>query len=100
MYPEDRFSFKNLTLYYGGVPFFYFPYLRHSLNPEVGYLPIPGMRSIWGPYPVSYTHLRAMLDPMGQGREYVRFLFFRFCRNIMKVYGRGKIFSFHGAREY
>ena len=22
------------------------------------------------------------------------------CRNIMKVYGRGKIFSFHGAREY
>lgn len=50
VYPEDRFSFKNLTLYYGGVPFFYFPYLSHSLNPEVGYLPIPGMRSIWGPY--------------------------------------------------
>ncbi|WP_300777636.1 hypothetical protein, partial [uncultured Akkermansia sp.] len=22
VYPEDRFSFKNLTLYYGGVPFF------------------------------------------------------------------------------
>lgn len=33
VYPEDRFSFKNLTLYYGGVPFFYFPYLSHSLNP-------------------------------------------------------------------
>lgn len=50
VYPEDRFSFKNLTLYYGGVPFFYFPYLSHSLNPEVGYLPMPGVRSIWGPY--------------------------------------------------
>lgn len=50
VYPEDRFSFKNLTLHYGGVPFFYFPYLSHSLNPEVGYLPLPGMRSIWGPY--------------------------------------------------
>lgn len=50
MYPEDSFSFKNLTLYYGGVPFFYFPYLHHSLNPEVGYWPMPGMRSIWGPY--------------------------------------------------
>lgn len=50
VYPQDRFSFKNLTLYYDGVPFFYFPYLSHSLNPEVGYLPIPGVRSIWGPY--------------------------------------------------
>lgn len=50
VYPEDRFSFKNLTLHYGGVPFFYFPYLSHSLNPEVGYLPMPGVRSIWGPY--------------------------------------------------
>ncbi len=50
IYPQDRFEFKNMTLNYDGTPFFYFPYLSHSLNPEVGYLPRPGMRSIWGAY--------------------------------------------------
>ncbi len=50
IYPQDRFEFDNMTLNYGGVPFLYFPYLSHSLNPEVGYLPRPGTRSIWGAY--------------------------------------------------
>lgn len=50
IYPNDRFVFKNMKLYYDGVPFFYVPYFSHSLNPEVGYWPMPGMRSIWGPY--------------------------------------------------
>ncbi len=50
IYPQDRFEFEGMSLYYDDVPFFYFPYLSHSLNPKVGYLPIPGMRSIWGPY--------------------------------------------------
>lgn len=48
IYPEDSISFKGLRTYSEGVPFFYFPFFYHSLNPREGYMPNIGARSYWG----------------------------------------------------
>lgn len=50
IYPEDSVSFTGLKAYSGGVPFFYFPYFYHSLNPREGYMPNIGAKSYWGAF--------------------------------------------------
>lgn len=50
LYPEDSVEFKHMKVYVGDIPIFYFPYFSHSLNPKLGYLPIVGSRSTWGPF--------------------------------------------------
>lgn len=48
MYPEDSIEFSGLTCHYGNIPFFYFPYFNHSLNPDEGYLPMIGANTYLG----------------------------------------------------
>lgn len=50
IYPQDRLDFSHLTFNYKNIPFFYFPYFSHSLNPREGYTPAIGSRSYWGAY--------------------------------------------------
>jgi len=50
VYPGDKVVFKNLKLYAGGVPVFWFPYLAQPLDAELGYHFVPGARSTWGAY--------------------------------------------------
>lgn len=50
LYPEDKVVFNNMLVYAGNMPIFYLPYFSHSLNPMLGYLPIPGSRTPWGAY--------------------------------------------------
>ncbi len=48
IYPDDRIVFKNPTIYAGGVPVFWLPYLAQPLNEELGYTFTPGYKSNWG----------------------------------------------------
>jgi LPS-assembly protein len=50
IYPGDKIVFKNLRLYAGDVPVFWFPYLAQPLDGELGYHFVPGARSNWGPF--------------------------------------------------
>ena len=47
-YPQDKITFNHMYVYAGGLPIFYLPYFSHSLNPRLGYLPVPGTRTPWG----------------------------------------------------
>ena len=50
IYPEDRMVFKNVTLYAGGTPVFWLPYLSQPMDNELGYSFAPGWDSVWGAY--------------------------------------------------
>ena len=50
IYPDDRIVFKNLKLYAGETPIFWFPYLSQPLDADLGLHIIPGARSNWGAY--------------------------------------------------
>lgn len=50
IYPDDRVVFKNLKLYAGETPIFWFPYLSQPLNQDLGLHVLPGGRSTWGAY--------------------------------------------------
>ncbi len=50
IYPEDSITFWDFYTDYADVPFFYFPYFHHSLNPREGYMPYFGARSNWGAF--------------------------------------------------
>jgi len=50
VYPGEKITFKNLKLYAGGVPVFWFPYLSQPLDSDLGYHIVPGGRSNWGVY--------------------------------------------------
>lgn len=50
VYPDEKITFRNLTLEAGGVPIFWLPYFAQPLDSELGYHFIPGSRTNWGPY--------------------------------------------------
>jgi len=50
VYPGEKITFKNLKLYAGDVPVFWFPYLSQPLDSDLGYHIVPGGRSNWGAY--------------------------------------------------
>ena len=50
IYPEDRMVFKNVTLYAGGTPVFWLPYLSQPMDDELGYFFSPGYDTVWGAY--------------------------------------------------
>lgn len=50
IYPKRGIDLSQMWMKYQNIPFFYFPYFAHSLNPKEGYIPYPGMRSYWGMY--------------------------------------------------
>ena len=53
IYPNDRIVFKNLKLYAGETPIFWFPYLSQPLDADLGLHLIPGARTNWGAYLLS-----------------------------------------------
>lgn len=50
IYPDDKIVFKNLKLYAGETPVFWFPYLSQPLDADLGLHLIPGGRTNWGAY--------------------------------------------------
>lgn len=49
--PGKKIEATHATLYYGGVPVFYFPYYSRSLGEHASHLSAtPGYRSLFGPY--------------------------------------------------
>ena len=50
IYPNDRLVMKNVTVYAGSTPVFWFPYITQPLDDENGYLFSPGYNSPWGAY--------------------------------------------------
>jgi len=50
VYPGEKIVFRNLKLYAGDVPVFWFPYLSQPLDADLGYHIVPGGRSNWGVY--------------------------------------------------
>jgi len=50
IFPDDKIIFKNLKLYAGDTPIFWFPYLSQPLDTELGLHVLPGARSNWGAY--------------------------------------------------
>jgi hypothetical protein len=49
VYENDRAIMKNVTLYVGRVPIFYWPYVYQSLNDEFSFVVSPAYMSSWGP---------------------------------------------------
>ena len=49
VYENDRIILKNVTMYIGRVPVFYFPYLYQSLNDAFSFVISPAYMSSWGP---------------------------------------------------
>jgi LPS-assembly protein len=49
VYEEDRVIFRNVTLYVGKVPVFWWPYLYQSLNDAFSFTVTPAFLSSWGP---------------------------------------------------
>jgi lipopolysaccharide export system protein LptA len=49
VYEGDRIILKNVTLYIGRVPVFYFPYLYQSLDDAFSFVISPAYMSSWGP---------------------------------------------------
>ena len=49
VYENDRIILKNVTLYIGRVPVFYFPYLYQSLDDAFSFVISPAWMSSWGP---------------------------------------------------
>jgi lipopolysaccharide assembly outer membrane protein LptD (OstA) len=50
IYPRDRIIFRDVMLYVGRTPIFWFPYVYQSLNQEQGFTLTPGYSSVWGAY--------------------------------------------------
>jgi len=50
IFPDDKIIFKNLKLYAGSTPIFWFPYLSQPLDADLGIHILPGARSSWGAY--------------------------------------------------
>lgn len=50
IYPGDRVVMKNMTLFAGNTPIFYFPYLSQPLEEDVGLRFTPGYQSRWGAF--------------------------------------------------
>ena len=50
VYPDDRVILKDVKLYIGDTPIFWFPYVYQSLNKENGFTITPGYSSVWGAY--------------------------------------------------
>ncbi len=48
VYENDRAIMKNVTLYVGRVPIFYWPYVYQSLNDEFSFVVSPAYMSSWG----------------------------------------------------
>ncbi|HSH39631.1 MAG TPA: hypothetical protein VK993_12695 [Chthoniobacterales bacterium] len=56
VYENDRVIAKNVTLYVGRVPIFYFPYIYQSLDDAFSFVISPAYMSSWGPSVLSrYT---------------------------------------------
>ena len=53
VYPNDRIIFKNMQIFAGDTPIFWFPYLSQSLDQDLGLHLIPGGRTNWGAYLLS-----------------------------------------------
>ena len=49
IYPDDHVILKDVTLYIGKVPVFWWPYLYQSLDRSFSYLISPAYLSSWGP---------------------------------------------------
>ena len=49
IYEKDRVIFRNVTLYVGKVPIFWWPYLYQSLNDAFSFTVSPAFLSSWGP---------------------------------------------------
>lgn len=49
IYEKDRVVFRDVTLYIGKVPIFYFPYLYQSLDDAFSFTISPAYLSSWGP---------------------------------------------------
>ena len=49
VYEKDRVIFRNVTLYVGKVPVFWWPYLYQSLNDAFSFTVTPAFLSSWGP---------------------------------------------------
>ena len=49
VYENDRAIMKNVTLYVGRVPIFYWPYLYQSLDDAFSFVISPAYMSSWGP---------------------------------------------------
>ncbi len=50
IYPEDRVVMKNVTVFAGKTPVFWFPYISQPLDDEVGYKFSPGYSENWGAF--------------------------------------------------
>lgn len=50
IYPDDRIVMKNVTVYAGKTPVFWFPYVSQPLDDEVGYTFSPGYTDNWGAF--------------------------------------------------
>lgn len=56
IYRDDRVVFRDVLLYVGRTPIFWFPYLYQPLNDQAGFSIAPGYRNDWGAYALtSYT---------------------------------------------
>lgn len=49
IYPDDRVIFRDVTLYIGKVPIFWWPYLYQPLDQDFSYAIAPAYLSSWGP---------------------------------------------------
>ena len=49
IYPDDRVIFRNVTLYVGKIPIFWWPYLYQPLDQSFSYAIAPAYLSSWGP---------------------------------------------------
>jgi hypothetical protein len=49
IYENDRVIFKNVTMYVGKAPIFWWPYLYQSLDRNFSYLIAPAYLNTWGP---------------------------------------------------
>jgi len=48
IYPDDKMVFRNMTVYAGGIPVFWLPYLSQKFDTELGYSFTPGYDSAMG----------------------------------------------------
>lgn len=71
IYPNDKIVAKNVVVYIGKIPVFYWPYYAHSLKHRRGkFFLVPGCNSDWGTYVLSgyrygigdHQHGEALVD--------------------------------------
>jgi hypothetical protein len=63
VYPNDRVIMRDVKLYIGETPIFWFPYVYQSLNKQNGFTITPGYSSVWGAY-VSSKYTFPMSETM------------------------------------